>query len=386
MALVDVRRRRAAVGLRVLLAALLALAALAGAQGAARAASAAASPTGAQASGHAAGAPRGGPPVDVMTRNLYLGADLTPLFAATGPAELVAATTATWQAVLAADFPERAAALAEEVADHRPLVIGLQEVSLWRTSDVPGQPAETVALDYLELFLDALAARGLHYEAASVAQAFDGQLTAFGGPLGLFDVRLTDRDAILVRTDVPASQLEVVGEQHGRFEAALELPILGQPLRLDRTWNAIDVRVRNRTLRIVNTHLEAFDPGEVVRDAQARELLAGPLATELPVVLLGDINSHADGGVAYGTLTEAGFADAWAVANPGADGFTCCQPPDLRNPTSQLARRIDVVLLRGGLRARDAELVGARADERTPSGLWPSDHAGVVARLMVLAR
>jgi hypothetical protein len=28
-----------------------------------------------------------------------------------------------------------------------------------------------------------------------------------------------------------------------------------------------------------------------------------------------------------------------------------------------------------------AHVIGRDADDRTPSGLWPSDHAGVVARL-----
>src|SRR5690606_34770840 len=118
--------------------------------------------TGAAAQPRAAAA--GVQPATVMTRNLYLGADLTPLFAAQTPAELVAAATAVWQQVLASDFPARAEALADEVAEQQPLVIGLQEVSLWRTSDVPGQPAQAVALDFLDVYLDALADEGLAYE------------------------------------------------------------------------------------------------------------------------------------------------------------------------------------------------------------------------------
>jgi exonuclease III len=41
--------------------------------------------------------------------------------------------------------------------------------------------------------------------------------------------------------------------------------------------------------------------------------------------------------------------------------------------------RIDHILFRGAMSARSAWTVGASDAERTPSGLLPSDHAGVVA-------
>jgi hypothetical protein len=58
--------------------------------------------------------------------------------------------------------------------------------------------------------------------------------------------------------------------------------------------------------------------------AQAREFLSGPAATTLPVVLVCDCNSPADGSLTgtYGTLITAGFDDAWEVAFPG-------DPPDV---------------------------------------------------------
>ena len=51
-------------------------------------------------------------PVKVMTRNLYLGADLTPAIQATTQLELALAGTQIWNTVLATDFPERARVLA----------------------------------------------------------------------------------------------------------------------------------------------------------------------------------------------------------------------------------------------------------------------------------
>ena len=72
-----------------------------------------------------------------------------------------------------------------------------------------------------------------------------------------------------------------------------------------------------------------------------------------------------------------GFADGW----PGADGLTCCHAVDLHNPNPTLTKRIDLVLTRGALETVSAEVLGDAAADRTPSGLWPSDHAGVVATL-----
>jgi endonuclease/exonuclease/phosphatase family metal-dependent hydrolase len=321
----------------------------------------------------------------VMTRNIYLGAELGPIFEAETADQLVAATTAVWQQVLATNFGERAQALADEVTATQPLLIGLQEVSLWRTqtpSD-PTTPAEEVAFDFLDILLDALAERGVRYTPVSISEAFDGELPAFG-PAGLFDVRLTDRDVVLIRSDVPAAaRLKVVREQHGLFDAALSLPVLGESLRVDRGWNAVDVKFRGRTVRFVNTHLEAFDPGEIIRIQQAQELIDGPLATNLPVVLVGDINSPATEGLAYQKLLGSGLIDTWSAARPGEPGLTCCQAADLRNDVSTLSSRIDVIFASEGFAAVAAEVVGDEPEDRTPSGLWPSDHAGVVATLVL---
>jgi hypothetical protein len=344
-----------------------------------------ASPGKATPGGAAAGtAAQGGPPVTVMTRNLYLGSELGPLFEAQSEAQLVGATSQIWANMRASDFPARAKVLAAEVAEHRPLLIGLQEVSRWDAVS----PAGTVTVDFLPILLEAFAARGQHYEAVSVSDAFEGTLPAIVPELGFAQVTLLDRDVILVRADVPPAQLTVLHEETGLFDAALELPVLGNQLRIERGWNLVDVRVRNRTFRVVNSHFEAFDPNETVRVQQAQELLDGPLATELPVMLLGDFNSDAeDDGLAYDILIDkGGFEDAWETANPGDPGLTCCHAADLRNEDLDLRSRIDLILVRDGVRVRELERVGVDPAMRTASGLWPSDHAGVVGRLMITAR
>ena len=54
--------------------------------------------------------------IRVETRNLYLGADLTPVIAAKDFATFIGATTAAWTMVQKNDFHSRAKALAAEIA------------------------------------------------------------------------------------------------------------------------------------------------------------------------------------------------------------------------------------------------------------------------------
>lgn len=116
--------------------------------------------------------------------------------------------------------------------------------------------------------------------------------------------------------------------------------------------------------------------------AQGRELLAGPVAADLPVVVVGDFNSPADGKgtPSYAELTEAGFDDAWLDAGRGESGLTCCHATSLRNPADTLDRRTDLILTRGEFRAACIDVVGDEPADMV-GGLWPSDHAGVVATL-----
>src|SRR5512141_112320 len=70
-------------------------------------------------------------PVPVLTRNLYLGADLTPVIQATDGAQFLAATTAVWAMVQRNDFHVRARAIADEIAWTQPALVGLQEAYTW---------------------------------------------------------------------------------------------------------------------------------------------------------------------------------------------------------------------------------------------------------------
>jgi endonuclease/exonuclease/phosphatase family metal-dependent hydrolase len=314
--------------------------------------------------------------VTVMTQNLFLGADLNPIFRATSLFGLFGAVGAAWNSVQANDFPARAQVLADEIAAARPDLVGLQEATLYRT-DVPpdgrATPAETVAYDYLQLLVDALAERGLTYEPVSVFTGGDDELPA-GLPPQL-DVRITDRVVVLARTS-GGPTVHVSNPQFGTYPTALTVQTVAGPITLPRGWASVDVKVRGDRFRFVSTHLEAFTP--LIRNPQAAELLNGPAATDLPLVVVGDFNSGPGTDLtAYGILTGGGLADAWP------DGpVTCCHAPNLHLDTP-LTKRVDLVWTRGGFSTAAADVVGEEPADRTPSGLWPSDHAGVVATLQL---
>lgn len=321
----------------------------------------------------------------VMTRNMYLGADLAGLLTVQDFEGLIAAVTATVEAIEASDPPARIAAMADEIARQHPDLVGLQEAIILRTGPftVPQTPASTVELDFVELLLQALAARGLDYTVVASVDNFDAQVPRLTAA-GLQDVRMTDRDVILARAEVVVSNV-----QEENFTAGLEVPspVFGV-ITLPRGWVAVDVALESGPFRFVSTHLETLV--EQVQVAQAIELLDGPLDTSLPLVLVCDCNSDArgqglDATPTYELLVTAGLIDAWSARHPGARGFTCCQDSDLRNTRSLLSERIDFVLVRGAIDVERVRLVGAHPGDRTPKPerLWPSDHAGVVAGLQL---
>lgn len=209
-----------------------------------------------------------------MTRNLYAGASYHPVLRAS-PADIPARVAEQIAAVLASDFPARARAIAAEIAETGPDVVGFQEACLF---ELPGSGSARMAVDH--------------------------------------------------------------------------------------------------------THLEPDAPP--VQLAQARELTAGPGASPGPVVLIGDFNTWPDerGRPTYAHLQAAGFADAWSAVGQGP-GLTHGHAPDLRNAEACFTSRLDLVLPRGPVVARAARLTGHEPRWRTPSGLWPSDHAGVVVQVEV---
>jgi endonuclease/exonuclease/phosphatase family metal-dependent hydrolase len=316
--------------------------------------------------------------VRVMTQNMDEGTDFVELSMAHTPAQFVAAVTLTYNNILATKPTERAVAMAREIARRRPHLVAVQEASVLRTGT--GGPATTVKSDLLQSLVEALVGLGQPYRVVAIVPDFDAQAPSTLG----FDVRLTTQDAILVRVEPDSltwSNLQI--QQFGVISTALSP---AGPVMNPRGWASIDVKYRGRSFRFVTTHLESAS--HPVRLAQASELIRTAGATTLPVVIAGDLNSAADSSLdpsfpSYQVFINAGFADAWPINRAPDPGFTCCQAPDLLNATSVLNHRIDLILFRGGFGVADIGLVGNTPTDRTPAGLWPSDHAGVVATLNI---
>lgn len=317
----------------------------------------------------------------VMTYNMYAGTNFLEPVAAQTPEEFLAAVAFVNQHVLATDPAERIAAIAKQIADAQPHLVSLQEVATWRAGTDPANLE--LEADYLPMLLKELRSRGQHYTSAISLVHFDFTAPGAGGII----VRATLRVAILARTDLDREDFSFTNAQGALFHTNLTIPhpVLGT-IEFPRGWVSVDVKFHERKLRFVATHLEAFSP--LIAIAQGQELTApgGPADTPLPVVLAADFNSRADdvsdpSHAIYQNLRDAGFQDAWLVVFPNISGFTCCQSPEVNNGASLLDQRIDLILFRGQIGAKTADIFGEEQGDRTPSGFWPSDHAGVAARL-----
>lgn len=345
--------------------------------------------------------------VTVMTRNLYLGGDITrPLTAITGlpPEEqgpaFVAANSTLRAIVDQTNFPLRSRRLALEIAATKPDLIGLQEVALWRHGPLDGSPATVVDYDFLQTLVDDLDAIGQDYEIVRSQDESDVSGPAvLGGSLQ--NVRLTMRDVVLKRAN---NGVRVLATGSGSYVTRIPLVIAGQPVAFIRGYVWADVRHDGRDFRFVNTHLESQLSD--VAYAQAAELLAGPAAPNgKPTVVVCDCNSdpldasvkpgerfaHRD---PYLLITRTGgFADEWLRFAPAALGFTSGLSEFVNDTPLQALRafnhRIDMVFGRAAngrpLNVDWGWVTGRNPLNRTaatPIGrLWPSDHAGVVIRL-----
>jgi hypothetical protein len=352
------------------------------------------------------GSPGRGKDVDVMTRNLYLGADLAPAIGAPSLEAFVAATGQILREVTANDFPTRAKGLAQEILAEKPDLVGLQEVALWRTGPpslapvLSGEPTATaVRYDYLQLLLEQLNKGPDRYEVVVTQNEFDLEApgdengvagdgpAAQGIPNAEINGRLTMRDVILARR---GAGVQTSNPQSGNFKTLLAVPILGKPLTIKRGWTATDAKVRgSHPFRFVNTHLEAFDPAALVpsiRALQAGELVApgGPATGTLPVVLLGDLNSDDDTVApgdqqAYAVLVNAGFVER-STNVP----LSCCLKSSLLaegagGSVADFDHQVDHVLTNdpGDITLEDSEVTGLLP----VNGFWSSDHAGLFSAL-----
>jgi len=370
----------------------------------------------------------------VMSKNLYIGADILGVNAPR-PCGALQGVHELFDDIVASNPPERMDAIADEIMQQQPRVLGLQEVyrismqvpsnSFVFDPSIPGftfanfdlnldgsitfiPDAEDVVFDYLDLLLDALAARGLQYDVVEDAIAYESDFefpswnldphlgcVPVDGALPT-DVRAEDRDVILVRSDVATANGSAV--QYGTLLPFTISTGTGSPdvkIISVRGFAATDLTYQGRTYRFVNTHLEMDDQSDpdsiinFIQAVQAQELIQVLDPEALPLVVAGDFNSSpdpADVTASYELMVDAGYTDIWSQFG-GRPGDTCCQADDLMNFESALFKRIDLVFVRSSADSEflpsPAWVTGDQQSDKTASGLWNSDHGGVAAKLKI---
>lgn len=365
--------------------------------------------------------------VTVMSRNLYLGADVGPAMELLP--DLSAAATFMWEQVHATDFAARSAAIATEVVRAAPDVLALQEATTWSCAPHVWSRAVPV-FDFTTMLLQALDSQGARY---AVAEADGRRAVNPGfsiGPIpGLTTVHDPEVFQPLFGTDDAACGFRIADtlivregvdvERVGTTEFETAYSVVPLVMTVHRGYSWADIRVDGSRVRVVTTHLESLFDDDSVPPAkhQADQLVADLAVTTMPLVVAGDFNSDprdprstgsanpgeqpeqggpclAQRGLdatcsAYWTMRAAGYIDAGpdAADNP-TWGFTALLTgPDPARP-SGMTDRLDYVFLRGGVTALSARVVdGAFPTDVTWScgtaRCAPSDHAGLVVSVAV---
>lgn len=346
------------------------------------------------------------PDVTIGTLNLFIGAEIQSLANAPNIGAFLAGAKEALDQVVDNDFTERAEALAALIIEKDLEIVGLQEVYAFTSVD-PGLNGSPPFLDYLEVLKEALSAQGACYDDVATVTNFDfGPVPVpFYGP-----VTLTDRDVILARCDVVTMPVdlksvcprpsEVLTDDGCTYveTASTIIPggdlILDIPIEFKRGYVAVDV-IGRFPFRLFNTHLEVRNPDPTIpassffQAAQASELIYVigliPPLEEAPVIIVGDINSSPEDVQTfpweppYMQLAAINY-DAWTLRPGKPKGFTCCFDEDLSMLTD-FYERIDMIFSNELPDRVKANVVGADEADQTASDLWPSDHAGVAARI-----
>lgn len=245
----------------------------------------------------------------------------------------------------------RMALIADALASLRPDVIALQEAAVSRRlGDVTARLARRL---------------GYHHVHAPATPYVFGEGILSRLVVGALGFR--EGPAILSRFPILESEVYELPRCQNRLDPRVLLRA-----RLDTPWGPIDV---------FSAHIWRDE-------CQARRVAALVAASRngLPSVLMGDFNAVESSPAILAMTGEAGFIDAYRRANPDARGATVWQRIDA--PQSTARRRIDYIFLVPGL-AFPGAVAASRVVLDTPhrladgTTLWPSDHYGVLAELIV---
>ena len=352
----------------------------------------------------------------VMSRNLYLGADVG--VAMEKLPNFSAAAQFMWSQVAATDFSKRAPVLAAEIISQDADVVGLQEATKWYCKENPWSRG-TVVFDFTQEFLDATKRLGHEYVLAQHKgnQALN---TGYSIPAVPFLTMVEDphtfqplfgkdkaacgfeiADALVVK-----KSLEKSIERVGNTEYETSYSIIPKIMTVYRGYTWMDLRFAGSPVRIITTHLESlWDSGKVPNSAfQASQLIADLEKTSIPTIIIGDFNadprdprpsSQANPGGqpeassvcpaqiefpsattandvcnAYWKMVKAGYSDVGPDAQDPAN-FTwgmsaLLAGPDLKRLPAALAMRnmygftdrLDYIFTKNGIQTLSSKIVG----------------------------
>ena len=273
-----------------------------------------------------------------------------------------------------------------------PEIVAIQEAALWRSGITP-ETATKVDFDLLAMLVSALRSAGVPYDVVAVNHLSD--LALPGNLIGA--LRFTDRNAVLIRSDLRPPQFHLSNVHARAFDAAFPFT---EQLTVKAGWISADVHVGNRQFRFVTTHLETpiegIEEAALVQEAQALELIHELRNLTIPVVICGDFNADAsDGGPSVddtptvGLIEAAGYTEVWPATHAVGDkGLTWPYyledqfpggglPPPFFAPSVPF-ERIDLFFTKG-MEIVGSDLAFAAMPPIPDIPTFASDHSGVVA-------
>ena len=363
-------------------------------------------------------------PIKVMSRNLYLGADVGVALAKIP--NMPAAAQFMWDQVQKTDFSQRKKILADQIRSESPDVIGIQEATIWYCkahfwsgkTEVFNFTQELLAElggDYIIAEKDGTQANNPGYSIGPIPfltkvhdpktfQSLFGQNDA--------DCGFQIGDALLIK-----KSLAQYVNQVGNSEYKAVYKVVPTLMEIYRGYSWADITVQGTNVRFVTTHLESlWDANKVPKAAdQARQLVDDLKNTKSPIVVIGDFNSDprdprpleapnpgeqptasekcpAGATVcnAYKVMREAGFTDSGPDASDPST-YSWGMNALLTGPDSKRAQaaltmgnklgftdRLDYIFVKNGVNVLTSKMIGQTA----PYG---TDHAGVVTELNITA-
>lgn len=374
--------------------------------------------------------------ITVMSRNLYLGADVG--VAMNLLPDFPAATQFMWDQMRQTDFPNRSKKFAKEIALANPDVIGIQEATNWYCQkNLIGE--NVVTYDFTNILLSDLESLNLQYEIASkdgkearnvgfeikpiplLTKAYDPETfkPLFGQDFAYCGFEIAD--VLLIKSTLSEQLLSV-----GTVEYEAKYTIIPTLMTIYRGYSWADLNFNGTSARFVTTHLESlFDEKEIpVAKLQADQLVEDLKATKIPIVVMGDFNSDPrdprpsgddnPGGqpveneqckgqlkVLQSSTGDASCNPYWTMINAGFENASVdaispsnytwglnallTGPDESRLPFAKkmgnnfgFTDRLDYIFIKGDVQSLNSKIIGNLNPKNSPS-----DHAGIVSTIRI---